>query len=194
MELLKAVQQLRLLAELLQHVGQQLVRNGAFARHVPVEVRLQFGQRYFRPALPRVDAGMVKIQHGRVGRQGVGLAEGGFGLGEAVGRKERVSQRPPGGARLHIQQRRGRSVLERTCWGWSRTSRMRAAWSAACACLPASPYSPRRREADVQLGDLNPSDRLVIRAFGRAVAHAANKASNCSEDRMAAARLPSLTQ
>ena len=111
-ELAKPVQQLVFATELLQHVGQQLVRELALGQHVPVETGLQFGQRFRRTAAAGGDAGQIKVQHDRVRRQGVRLAEGRLGSGKAVGHEERLAQRLVGRTQVHVQQRQRRIAFK----------------------------------------------------------------------------------
>ncbi len=169
MELAKAVQQLAFLAELLQHVGQQLVGDRAFGRQAPVEIGLQFGQGFLGLAAAGGDAGQIEVQHGGVGRQGVGLAKGRLGLGEAVGHEERVSQRPIGHARLHVQQRRGRIALEANAFRMVEDIGDAGGLVGGLRVLARETVKLAKRIADVQLGDLVAGDRFVVRALGGAV-------------------------
>ena len=104
MQLLQAVEQLAFLAELLEHVGQELIRRGTLAGQPAIEIGLQAGEGLLGLAAAGGDAGQVELQQGLIRRRGLRLAEGRLGLGEAIGHQEGLAEQFVALARLVAQQ------------------------------------------------------------------------------------------
>ncbi len=92
MQLLQAVEQLAFFAELLQHVGQELIGRGALARQPVIDARLQSAERLLGLTAAGGDPRQVEFQQGVVSRDRLRLAEGRLGLGQPIAQEECLAE------------------------------------------------------------------------------------------------------